>query len=51
MATRTETGIAISIAIPTISALPMSASAIPPFSPKSGRASVKNVRSSWLKPL
>ena len=41
----------MSIAMPTMIALPMSASATPPFSPKSGRGFVKKSRLSWLKPL
>ena len=35
----------------TISALPTSASAMPPSWPKSGRGSVKKLKSSWLRPL
>ena len=41
----------MSIAIPTMSALPTSASATPPFSPNSGRAFVKKSTFSELKPL
>ena len=51
IATRMLIGIAITIAMPTISALPTRASAMPPVWPKSGRAFVKKSRLTWLRPL
>ena len=51
IATRMLHGIAITIAMPTMRALPTSASAIPPAWPKSGRGLVKKSRLSSLRPL
>ena len=44
-------GTARIIAIPTMSTLPIRASAMPPFSPKSAAGLVKKSSSSWLIPL
>ena len=51
IATSTATGMAMSMAIPTMIALPMRASAMPPDSPKSGRDFVSRSRSKASRPL